>query len=155
MVCTSSLGVKVPLAYVGKSNNPRSFAGKVRPAHYTFNKKAWFNKGVTKWWFETVFIPFFTEHFQTEEGSTHGIVILDGCSAHNGIVEWLEESGFFNIHVVFLPPNVTSMYQPMDQGAISWVKKIYKFTLVDKLLKIYDDLILNAKCNRNKAKWRV
>ena len=28
--------------------------------------------------------------------------------------------------------------QPMDQGVISWLKK-YKYTLIDRLLKIYDD----------------
>ena len=99
MVCTSSLGVKVPLAYVGKSNNPRCFSGKVRPSHYTYNKKAWFNMGVTKWWFESVFIPFFSEHFESEGVDTHGVVILDGCSAHNGIQEWLVEKGYSHIHV--------------------------------------------------------
>jgi hypothetical protein len=85
--------------------------------------KAWFNMGVTKWWFDTVFIPFFTEHFQSEEGTNHGIVILDGRSAHNGIQEWLNDNGHPHIHCIYLPPNVTSMYQPMDQGVLSWLKK--------------------------------
>ena len=70
---------------------------------------------------------------------TQAIVILDGCSAHNSIQEYLNENGLGWIHVITLPANVTSHYQPMDQGVISWVKKMYKYGLITSLLEIYDD----------------
>ena len=58
MVCTSSEGEKVPLAYVGKSNAPRCFRDQHPVQHYTANKKAWFNKRTTEWWFSLVFAPY-------------------------------------------------------------------------------------------------
>jgi hypothetical protein len=34
------------------------------------------------------------------------------------------------VKVVFLPPNVTSVYQPMDAGVIAMVKKKYRYRLL-------------------------
>ena len=137
MVCTSSHGKKCPLAHVGKSKKPRCFDDHGVPDHYTSNKTAWFNKHVMRWWFCTVFDPFFRREFRHGQNSeAHCIVILDGCSAHEGIQEWLDTNGLAYIHVIKLPPNVTSRLQPMDQGVISWSKKKYKYGLVTDLVTI-------------------
>ena len=137
MVCTSSTGKKVPMAYVGKSKNPFCFRGH-EIQNYCANDKAWFNMSVTQWWFREVFAPFFVENHRQEE-EKHCIVILDGCSAHNKIQEWLDTHGLSWIHVITLPPNVTSRFQPMDQGVIAWTKKSYKYMIISELLDIYDD----------------
>ena len=141
MVCTASTGPKVPIAFVGRAKNPRCFAGKTRPQFYTHNKKAWFNKTTTKWWFRDVFAPYFIDNVRSlpGKGEINAIVILDGCSAHNDIQQYLDANGLGWIHVITLPPNVTSHFQPMDQGVIAWLKKMYKYDLIKLLLEIYDD----------------
>ena len=136
MVCSSSGGVKCPLAFVGKTKNPRCFADVERPSHYTSNSKAWFNTEITQWWFQTCFDPFFRRVFTEQNENLHCIVVLDGCSAHGDIQERLDQNGMSYIHVLTLPPNVTSRLQPMDQGVISWLKKRYKYKLISDLMKI-------------------
>ena len=152
MVCTSSDGVKCPIGWVGKSKNPRCFTNQ-NVQNYIANEKAWFNKGVTQWWFRDVFDPFFKETYRRGEENddeAHCIVILDGCSAHVGIQEYLDSTGRGYIHVIKLPPNVTSRFQPMDQGVIAWVKKTYKYRLISELLVIYcdDDKFAEAVATR-------
>ena len=138
MCCTSSDGKKVPLAFVGKAANPRCFTGIDQDVtkYYTHNSTAWFRKETTEWWFGQVFGPWYREHYPA---GTHLIMILDGCSAHNGIQDWLDTHGLAHIHVITLPPNVTSRFQPMDQGIIAWMKKRYKYGIVQLLLYILDN----------------
>lgn len=58
------------------------------------------------------------------------LLILDNCPDHPGEDE-LKNKGF---HVMFLPPNVTPLLQPMDQNAIQTVKMHYKKALLYKVL---------------------
>lgn len=51
------------------------------------------------------------------------------------------------VSVLFFPPNVTLMYQPLDQDIISAVKCTYKYYVLDRLLASidnYDELQLMA-----------
>ena len=66
-------------------------------------------------------------------------MIMDGCRSHNGIQEWLDENGLSYIHVITLPPNVTSRHHPMYQGIIAWTKNKYKYDLIWDPLEIYCD----------------
>ena len=64
MVCTYSCGKKFPMAYVGQSNQPKRFINTDDDElnnRYTSNKTAWLNCGVTQWWFQDVFSPWFNE----------------------------------------------------------------------------------------------
>ena len=139
MVCTSSVGKKCPMAYVGTSKKPRCFveASSDIMKRYTSNKCAWFNQSVTQWWFKDVFAPWFD--LNVRQNKCHCIMILDNCSAHNDIDSWLLGKKLEYIHVIYLPPNVTSKGQPMDQGIISWLKTKYRYSLVHDLLSIYSD----------------
>ena len=47
-------------------------------------------------------------------------LIIDNCPAHPSI------SNLTNVQIVFLPPNTTSILQPMDQGAIPSLKAHYR-----------------------------
>ena len=38
-----------------------------------------------------------------DDSEAHCIVILDGCSAHKGIGDWLRENRLGHIHVISLP----------------------------------------------------
>jgi len=54
-------------------------------------------------------------------------LVLDNCTVHPKIV-------LQNIELVFLPPNVTSLIQPCDQGIIRTLKHNYRRMAIRKLL---------------------
>ena len=60
MVFTSICGKKCPMAYVGKSKQPKYFKnadGDEFNHRYTGKNTAWFNHGVMQWRFQDVFAP--------------------------------------------------------------------------------------------------
>jgi len=57
-------------------------------------------------------------------GSLKVALILDNCPAHQNIPNIPN-----NVKLVFLPPNLTALHQPADQGMIAQLKLGYKFTL--------------------------
>ena len=89
MVCTSIRGKNFPMAYVGKSKQPNCFINADDDEfnnRYTSNNTVWFNHGVTQWWFQNVFSPWFNESFRVDDNEeSHFIMIVYGFSAHNGI----------------------------------------------------------------------
>jgi hypothetical protein len=58
-------------------------------------------------------------------------LILDNCSSHPFIT-------LSNIKLIFLPPNTTSVLQPMDMGVIHALKCKYRVKLAKKLLAILE-----------------
>ena len=77
------------------------------------------------------------------------LLILDGCSAHCKI-----ESD--NIIITFLPPNVTSTSQPLDQGLISTLKRKYRLKMLEKMVqgKSVQDFIIARNQPRKKAGFK-
>ena len=59
-------------------------------------------------------------------------LIIDNCPAHP-IIENLS-----HVKLVFLPPNTTSVSQPMDQGVIRCLKAHYRKRLVKLILRSLD-----------------
>ena len=54
------------------------------------------------------------------------LLLLDNFSVHEAAVQTLTENNTLkNIRVEFLPPNCTSVYQPLDQGIIANFKLYY------------------------------
>ena len=131
------------MACIGKSKQQKCFRNADDDEfnqRYTSNKTAWFNRGVTQYWFQDVFVPWFNESFRVDaDEESYCIMIMNGCSDHNVIQEWLDGNGLYHIRVITLPPNVTSRNQPMDQGIIAWTKNKYKYDLIRDLLEIYCD----------------
>ncbi len=72
------------------------------------------------------------------------LLFVDNSTAH------VEVSGHKAIRVEFLPPHVTSVLQPMDQGVINSFKRIYRRVLLKRLVlglelqKPYEIDVLNA-----------
>ncbi|KAI5151993.1 hypothetical protein ENBRE01_2487 [Enteropsectra breve] len=58
------------------------------------------------------------------------ILLIDNCAAHPDI-----NSSLTNIKLVFFPPNVTSILQPLDQGVIRNFKHHYRKLLITKMLQ--------------------
>ena len=63
---------------------------------------------------------------QREKGSTitGPILFLDNCNAHSNDEELVSDDG--NIIAKFFPPNVTALIQPMDQGLLESIKRVYR-----------------------------
>ena len=73
-------------------------------------------------------------------------MFIDNCSAHNTIPK------MSNIKVVFLPPNMTSVVQPMDMGVIKNFKHFYRQLVVQNILAgtfpTYLHTFFNVKSNK-------
>jgi hypothetical protein len=57
------------------------------------------------------------------------LLIIHNCSSHNCVPRHLE-----HVKVLFLPPNTTSILQPLDQGIIHAVKRHYRARVVRRML---------------------
>jgi hypothetical protein len=122
---------KVPLSMIGKPKQPRCFVNQhhLLPMKYYSQKEAWSNSTVfLKWWNN------FLLHI-CRRTIKPVLLILDNCGPHG--TELKDPQG--QVKVVFLPPNVTSVYQPMDAGVIAMVKKSYRYRLLERLLDIYQE----------------
>jgi len=59
---------------------------------------------------------------------------MDNCAGHDP--ECVDPLG--QVEIFFFPPNVTSVYQPLDQGIISVMKTMYKREVINRLIIAYD-----------------
>ena len=131
MPCSNMTGTdKLPLLVIGKAQKPRCFKNvKSLPVTYKANKCSWmtgaiFTEWVTDW------------DKQCRRKSRKVVLIIDNCRAHP-VIKTLKA-----IKIVFLPPNTTSITQPMDQGIINSMKSIYRRTLIqDHMLKAIDNKV--------------
>ncbi|KAJ2948731.1 hypothetical protein O0L34_g7989 [Tuta absoluta] len=112
---------KRKLMVIGKSKNPRCFKNiKKLPVTYKANKSAWmtsqlFEEEVRKW--------------DAELKGRKILLLVDNCPAHPII------SNLQNIELAFLPPNTTSILQPMDQSVIKSLKGHYRRKLLMELVE--------------------
>ncbi|XP_033211057.1 jerky protein homolog-like isoform X2 [Belonocnema kinseyi] len=147
LFCANSSGShRIPLLMIGKSEIPGCLKNLINETSkelhfknlerlgviYTHENSAWMDKCIFLLWYKEVFIPRVLEH-QRKNGITGKVVlILDNAPCHpssdelNAINE--------NFEVVYLPPNVTALIQPMDQELIMKTKKLFKKDLLRRIL---------------------
>ena len=133
MVCISAVGEKLPLSVVGKAMRPQCWdlCGNKPPVSYTNQTNARFDRQVTHWWiWEVVFAWYKQRH-----GELPCLLILDNCPAHEGIGKICPSA----VCIKFLPRNLTSRFQLMDQGITHCLKVGYTTNLLRSLLSVYDD----------------
>uniref|UniRef100_A0A5S6QLW1 DDE-1 domain-containing protein n=1 Tax=Trichuris muris TaxID=70415 RepID=A0A5S6QLW1_TRIMR len=134
LLCANSSGThRLPLFVVGKSKNTRSFKNvKLPVTRCGYQKKAWMNVEAFKDWFKTIFMPEVKRH-QSLIGKTGKVLLLvDNTPAHPSVQQLDEVDELVTIK--FLPPNVTPLIQPMDQGVIQTSKRHYRKQLLRQLL---------------------
>lgn len=155
--CTGSH--KIPLLLIGKSKKPRAFKNvKKLPLFYKNHHKAWMTAALFTEWYDEIFIPEVKKYQQSigKEGSKV-LLILDNAPSHP-TVELLER-GDGQFTTMFLPPNVTSLLQPMDQSVIETMKRHYRKQLLRKLLVEGEDeegvLVNHKKLNLKDCAYMV
>ncbi|KZZ89581.1 DDE superfamily endonuclease, CENP-B-like protein [Ascosphaera apis ARSEF 7405] len=114
--CNADGSERLPVWWIGTAKSPRAFS-KIRIENFIiwrWNRKAWMTASIFEEWLRW---------FDTRMRRRKVLLLLDNFSAHTLAVSNLCEKGELrNTHVVFLPPNTTSIYQPLDQGIIASFK---------------------------------
>lgn len=132
LCCANASGEdKLPLAVVGKSKSPRSLKNiKNLPVTYFSHNSAWITRDIFKEWFSGTFVPHVKKYLQKKELPQEAVLVIDNAPSHP--TQLMSEDGKIFVH--FLPPNVTALVQPMDQGVIETMKKIYRKTIMLDLI---------------------
>ncbi|XP_066150292.1 tigger transposable element-derived protein 4-like [Euwallacea fornicatus] len=122
-------GEKEPLLIIGKAARPRAFKNidlNKLPVMWKFNKKAWMTVDIMTEWLRD---------FDRQMGAQKRqiLLFLDNACSHP------KEINLKNIKLCFLPPNCTSVCQPLDQGIIKNFKFNYRTLLLKHLLVNIDD----------------
>ena len=98
-------------------------------------KNAWNDHVLTKWWFHDVFLPAIRKRT-----SRKVVLIADNFGSHDVTDTALQDP---QVEWILLPPNSTSVHQPMDQGIIAALKRKYKSKMLHAMVKNlerYDEL---------------
>ena len=134
LCCSNLTGTdKCKLLVLGKSLRPRCFKNfnmDNLPVIYRANKKAWITSQIFTEWLAGC------DSYLTKVNRKI-LLLVDNCTAHPHV------STLKNIQLEFLPPNTTSLIQPMDQGIIEKLKTLYRKELVHMTLAYLEETILN------------
>jgi hypothetical protein len=106
------------------SENPRAFKGLSKatlPVHFRSNPKAWMTIALFEDWFINCFIPEVEKFCTGNDIPFKILLIVDNAPGHPAHLDDFHT----NVKVVFLPPNMTLILQPMDQSVIANFKAYY------------------------------
>ena len=129
-VCTSGDGTDlVPLSIIGSAKKPRCFKNGRKKLKYYNQKKAWSGTKSYKKWFLS-----FCNHVAART-TLKVLLLANNCSPHGTDVTG--PTG--QVKLMFLPPDCTAVFQPMDCGVIAMLKKLYHYELLRWVLVIYEE----------------
>ncbi|KAJ5098831.1 hypothetical protein N7532_005832 [Penicillium argentinense] len=96
------------------------------------NRKAWMTSQIFERWLRW---------FDNAISGRKVVILLDHFSAHKAAFEQIDEgpSPLKNTLVIWLPPNSTSRFQPLDQGIIRTWKAYWKRPWVRFILEEYEE----------------
>lgn len=105
------------------------------PVFYRSQKSAWKGEYLFKEWYVHEFLPKIETHLSSLKLSSKALLLLDNVPTHPSDLECEGASG---IKLLFLPPNVTRLQQPMDQGVIEFSRRKYRQKLLLDVLERLD-----------------
>lgn len=127
LLCANADGTdKMKPLVIGKSARPRCFKN-IRdygtlPVRYENNKTAWMTSAIFGNWIKDMDRSMKLQNRKI-------ILLMDNCPSHvAGAVKT------DNVKLVFLPPNTTSIAQPLDRGIINSFKVHYRRDLINKTI---------------------
>lgn len=132
MSCSNATGShKLRLAVIGKAKKPRSFKGTRAdnlPVDYFNQTRGWMDQSIFKQWFDKVFVVEVRKHLKAKNLPEKAVLLIDNAPSHPSTSVLKSTDGKF--FAMFLPPNVTALIQPMDQGVIASMKRQYRTKLL-------------------------
>lgn len=136
MACANASGNnRLPLLLIGTAKKPRCFKGinmNALPVHYYAQKNAWMNQSIFTHWFKNVFIPYVQRDLKSKNLPPKAVLVLDNAPSHPEADSLKTDDG--SIFCYFLPPNTTSLIQPMDQSVIETFKRRYRKQFMQRLV---------------------
>uniref|UniRef100_A0A1B6FS75 HTH CENPB-type domain-containing protein n=1 Tax=Cuerna arida TaxID=1464854 RepID=A0A1B6FS75_9HEMI len=138
---------KIPLMVIGKSKKPRCFKNmnmNALPVYYKNQKKAWLDRVLFQEWFEKQFVPNVRAYNEENGLPDRALLLIDNAPSHPDDLELV----IGDIKTIFLPSNVTSIIQPMDQGVLQALKQNYRKKLLRSLLEENEDLTILQKLKK-------
>ena len=123
MAAASVTGEKLEMFVIGKPKMPRCFKNvKQLPCRYRAQKKSWMSGVLFEEWVRKLDSSFRAQ-------SKKVALLIDNYPAHP------ETKNLTNIDLIFLPPNTTSVLQPVDHGVIRSLKAHYRKKVVPLCIK--------------------
>ena len=135
LMCANADGSHtLKLCVVGKYRRPRCLKNVMDslPLHYYHNHSAWFDREIfSSWFFDHAIPEIYKDQIERQKISRENVkalILIDNAPAHSSGEILCSKEG--NIKVMLLPPNTTSVIQPMDQGVIECCKWFYRTKLM-------------------------
>lgn len=115
VTCNATGDHKLPLLFIHRSQTPRCLKGILKsslPVWYYWNAKAWMVRSIFGHYLNRL-------DSMMRRANRHILLLADNAASHKP-----EEviNNLTNIKLHFLPPNTTSVLQPLDQGIIYSLK---------------------------------
>ncbi|XP_055919296.1 jerky protein homolog-like [Eupeodes corollae] len=143
MACTNASGRhKVKPLVIGKAKNPRPFRNVCLPVHYRHSKSAWMTGAIFKDWFHNLFVPEVQNFLKNNDLPLKALLILDNAPSHPPENQLQTSDGC--ITVIYMPPTVTPLIQPMDQNVIRLTKLFYRKSLLLSIIAAEKENICEA-----------
>ncbi|KAG9348076.1 hypothetical protein JZ751_004101 [Albula glossodonta] len=127
---------RLPLVFVHTNGKPNCFADvtmSALPCHYYSQRGAWMSGNIFSDWFLSHFVTLVKEYLKRKSLPLRAILLMDNTPPHHAAENLVSETDDGCIQCMFLPSNVTSLIQPMDQGILENLKRRYKRDLLRKL----------------------
>jgi hypothetical protein len=120
---------------IGKSENPRCFS-KINRRNlrviYRFNKSKWMTGVICE-----EYLLWLNNKMRSEGRKV--LLLMDNFSGHELAVQLVGGlQGLSHVRIAWLPPNTTSVWQPMDQGIIASFKLQYRKLWIAFMLREYE-----------------
>ncbi|XP_069192076.1 tigger transposable element-derived protein 7-like [Procambarus clarkii] len=143
MLCANADGShRTKSAIVGKSKNPRALKNLMNklPVVYYSSKTAWFTGDIFVDWFKKHFCKevrdFQIKKCGVRQNDVKALLLVDNAPAHVGLDKLTSHDG--RIKCMALPPNTTSLIQPMDMGVIYAMKRLYKREMNKEIMVVFE-----------------
>ncbi|KAF2899297.1 hypothetical protein ILUMI_06877 [Ignelater luminosus] len=125
---------KLSLFVIGKYKKPRAFKNinlSSLPVYFRNQKSAWMDYHLFKSWFFDEFVPSVEKDLKQKKLPVRALLLLDNAPSYPSEEDLVKG----DIKAIFLPPNVTSLIQPMDQGVIECIKRRYRRKYISSILE--------------------